>query len=361
VQRGLRTWTRRAAFAVAAWLVAACPHATGGAPTAAEPQPIVRFVGRFDLSEPDKPRFAWSASAIQTRFTGRTLHVHLKDSGYDELQVVVDGAPSGVVSLNPSREEYEIVTGLDGGTHEILMSKRTEARMGEVQFLGFDKAAVLSPPGQIASRRVELIGDSITAGYGAEGPGPNCTGNLVALENEFLSYGAIAARSVGADHVTLAWSGRTVQEMGDLYERTLPSRPASRWDFARYTPDAVVINLGTNDFNHGDPGAPAFTKPYLALVQRVRSVYPRAVILCALGPMLTDNYPAGAHALTRARVYITQVVGQLQAAGDARVSFLEFPSQDFANGLGCDYHPSVKTHRLMGEQLSRALRGLLGW
>jgi lysophospholipase L1-like esterase len=339
----------------------ACPHAQGGAPSAGAPASPVRFVGRFDLSDAEHPRFAWSASAIQTRFVGKSLHVHLKGTGFDELQVVVDGAPAGVISMIPTREDYEVVAGLGAGPHELVLSKRTEARTGEVQFLGFEPAAVLAPPAHGPARRVELVGDSITAGYGAEGVGPTCSGNLAALQNEYLSYGAIASRSVGAEHVTLAWSGRTTEEMNDLYDRTLPARPTSRWDFTKWTPDAVVINLGTNDFNRGDPGPNAFTRPYLAFVQRVRETYPRAFIVCALGPMLTDSYPPGARALTRARGYITQVVNQLRASGDARVSFLEFPSQDFANGLGCDYHPSLKTHRMMGDQLAGALRAQLRW
>jgi lysophospholipase L1-like esterase len=360
VRSGLRGWGRRIFGATSAWLLAACPHVSDGSPQAAEAPPVVRFVGRFDLTEPDHPRFAWPASAIATRFTGKALHVHLKGTGYDELQVVVDGASTGVISLLPTKEDYEVVSGLGPSVHELLLTKRTEARVGEVQFLGFDGAA-LAPPARPAGRRIELLGDSITAGYGAEGVGPTCSGNLAAMENEFMSYGALAARSLGAEHVTVAWSGRTTEEMTDLYDRTLPSRPASRWDFGKWTPDAVVINLGTNDFNHGDPGPNAFMRPYLLLVQKVRAIYPRALIVCALGPMLTDSYPPGAHALTRARGYMTQVVAQVRAAGDTRVSFLEFPSQDFGNGLGCDYHPSLKTHRLMGEQLAAALRTQLRW
>jgi hypothetical protein len=35
--------------------------------------------------------------------------------------------------------------------------------------------------------------------------------------------------------------------MPPLWERTLPDRDDSRWDFTQLTPDVVLINLGTND------------------------------------------------------------------------------------------------------------------
>jgi lysophospholipase L1-like esterase len=354
--------TRRGAVAaLASLLLVACPHGpvAGSAPT--DPSTLVQFVGRFDFSEKNHPRFAWPASEIVARFVGPALRVHLKDKGYSELQVVVDGAPLPVLSTNPLRDTYDVASGLSEGPHDLVLVKRTEARLGEVQFLGFDPQGALVAAGPTPTRRIEFIGDSITAGYGDEGPGTTCTGSMVALENEFLAYGSVASHILKAEHVTLAWSGHTTEEMGDLYGRTLPAHPDSRWDFHQWTPDAVVINLGTNDFNHGDPGQAGFTRPYLALVERVRALYPNAQIVCALGPMLTDIYPPGAHALTHARAYIASVVSAMRAKGDTRISFLEFPTQDFANGLGCDYHPSLKTHRLMGERLAAALRERLGW
>jgi lysophospholipase L1-like esterase len=357
-------WSRAAFAASFAGALLSCsrgPQASSSVAPDAQSHGPIRFIGRSDLTDPEHPRFSWPASAIATRFTGASLHVRLKDTGYDELEVVVDGAPVGVIATNPLKDDYQVVTGLADGPHELFLSKRTEARIGEVSFLGFEPGAKLAPPTHMSTRRVELVGDSITAGYGAEGPGPTCTGSMAALENEFLAYGAIAARSLLADHVTIAWSGRTTEEMSTLYDRTIATQAASRWDFARWTPDAIVVNLGTNDFNRGDPGQGAFVKPYLAFVQRLRTLYPSALIVCALGPMLTDNYPPGGHALTRARLYITQVVAQVRAAGEKRIVFVEFPSQDFANGLGCDYHPSLKTHRMMGDQLAATLRAELKW
>ena len=94
-----------------------------------------------------------------------------------------------------------------------------------------------------ATRRLEVIGDSISAGYGNEGTYP-CQFTS-ATENQYLSYEALAARALNAELYTEAWSGigmlhnydgGTTDVMPDRYPRTLPERATSTWDFARFVP-----------------------------------------------------------------------------------------------------------------------------
>ncbi len=334
---------------------------SGEAPVAAA-APTVHFMGRFDMSDPAGPRFAWSGSGIETRFQGTAIDVRLHDVGGNEFQVVVDGQPTIVVKCHPSRDLYTLAQGLSDTTHDIAIYKRTEARVGPVQFLGFavKGGGPLLPAPARSARRIEFIGDSITAGYGDEGQSATCH-YTASTQNAYQTYAAVTSRALGAEHVAVAWSGKTTEGMANLYDRTLPSVPKSRWDFAVWVPDVVVVNLITNDFAMGDPGEATIVGPYVRFVERVRAHYPNALIVCTLGPMLSDTYPAGAHILTRARKYLTAAVASLQRKGDARVQFLEFPAQDFANGLGCDYHPNLKTHRLMADQLTAAIRTQLKW
>jgi lysophospholipase L1-like esterase len=332
---------------------------------AAEASPggmTAQFLGRFDASDPAGPRFAWSASAISARFSGPSLSVRLRDDGYNQLQVVVDGVPTSVVGTGPSREAYQVASGLAPGEHEVTISKRTEASIGEMQFLGFTTApggALRPMPARAGGRRIELVGDSITAGYGDEGAIPTCPFSPV-TENEFVTYGAITARNLGAEHVTIAWSGKTIDGMAQLYERTLPAHADSHWDFGAWVPDVVVVNLGTNDFFQGDLRQAVFATAYVSLLVRIRSHYPHALIVCALGPMLSDTYPVGAMNLTRARRYLRVAVDAANAKGDARLLIVEFPSQD-PTTAGCGFHPSVRTHRQMAQQLTAALKNALGW
>jgi len=313
-------------------------------------------------------RFAWSGSTMAARFTGTGLSVRLSDEGANHFQVVLDGEPHGILHTQKGKDRYVLVDGLRSGPepHELLLVKRTEARVGEAVFFGFEPAlgGTLLPAPDARSRRIELVGDSITTGYGNEGPGPVC-GFQPAQQNEYLTYGALAARALDADHSTIAWSGKTLYEMREYFDRALPTRRSDdeqgRWDFARFQPDVVVLNVGTNNFALVDPGEKRFVDLYHALVAKVRGVYPRALVVCALGPMLTDRYPEGRRNLTQARKYMKSAVARLKEAGDTNVELLEFPEQDHADGLGCGFHPSLKTHKRMSERLVAMLKERMGW
>jgi lysophospholipase L1-like esterase len=321
-----------------------------------------RFIGRFDLSNVDTPVFAWSGTAISLRFTGSAISVTLSDSGSNWFEVVLDGQHTQL-GTQPGKQTYPLARGLADGAHDLLLYRRSEAFFGETTFYGFDLAPSAFLAGApVLTRRLEVIGDSISAGYGNEGVFP-CQ-FAAKTENHWLSYGALAARTARAELFSEAWSGigmlrnnggDTTGTMPERYPRTLPERSASAWDFSTFQPNAVLINLGTNDFVTGDPGA-AFRTTYTQFVTDLRGQYPRARFFLGVGPML------GGQQYTQASAYLNGVIADRQAAGDANLSLLEFGTQALASDqVGCDYHPSLKTHQKMADQLLAALRADLGW
>jgi lysophospholipase L1-like esterase len=321
---------------------------------------MVRFVGRFDRSDPDAARFAWSGSMVVGRFKGTGVSVRLHDDGRNLFQVLVDGEPRSVLKTDPTKETYALAEGLPDGVHDVAIYKRTEAKVGEAAFLGFSPEGTMLPAPPPAERRIELIGDSITAGYGNEGPGAVCTFNP-AEENQYLTYGAVAARALAAEHVTIAWSGKTIGEMTDFYDKTLPARPDSPWDFTAWTPQLVVMNVGTNNFATYDPGETRYVRIYTNLFDRIRRAYPKALIVCMLGPMLTDVYPPGKRNLTLARKYMKAAMAKIEATGETNYEYVELPVQKHSDGLGCGFHPSLKTHKLMADRLVTVAKERLGW
>ncbi len=337
------------------------PKAATAAPaSSAAPAPTVRYVGRVDASDPNAVRFAWPGSSVVARFKGTAISARMKDEGKDVFQVIVDGDAKAVFKAEPGKESYALVDALPDAVHEIALYKRTEAEVGEVTFFGFDVKGEMLPAPTGPERRIELIGDSITAGYGNEGPGAVCPFNPEE-ENQYTTYGAVAARALGAEHATIAWSGKTIQQMTDYYERILPSHPESRWDFKAWIPHLVVMNIGTNNFANVDPGEGRFVKLYTSLFERVRKAYPEAFILCALGPMLSDAYPVGKNNLTLARRYMKASVAKIKASGETHFDYVEFPEQKHSDGLGCGFHPSVKTHKLMADRLVAIAKEKLKW
>lgn len=331
--------------------------------------PGVRFVGRVDLSsstgfDGTGARFAWSGAGVVARFNGSQVAVRL--AGGQQFTVLVDGVLQP--KLTPTGGLDVLASGLPFGEHTVELYRRTEANQGESQLLGFDfgdGAQLAPPPGP--ERRIELVGDSITAGYGNEGADMSCPFSPD-TENHYLTYGALAARQLDAETSTVAWSGKGVvcnygddaQSCSDplppYYERTLPQRADSRWDFAEWQPQAVVVNLGTNDFSTAsDPTQAEFEAALGALLERIRSGNPDALILATVGPLL------GGTDLTTARSYIASAVAARNAAGDARVKTFELAPTNPADGYGCDYHPSLRTHEVMAETLAGVLRTELGW
>jgi lysophospholipase L1-like esterase len=323
----------------------------------------VHFVGRVEGSS-DEVYFAWSGSGFAARFSGTGLTAQL-DEG-QQYTVVVDGQV--MPKFIPTGGVDTLVAGLAAGDHEVLLYRRTEANQGEsVLFELTPIDGELLPPNSAPSRRLEIVGDSISCGYGNEGADMNC-GFSPDTENHYLTYGALAARELGAELSTIAWSGKgVVCNYGDdpsscidplptYYGRALPNDTSSAWDFSSWQADAVVVNLGTNDFStSSDPTQEEFETAYTALLARVRTAYPNAVVLCTVGPMLSGVE------LNTARAYIGGAVQRRIDAGDSKVKTFEFAPQESADGYGCDWHPSLRTHELMATRLSEVLRDELGW
>ncbi|MCA9695694.1 MAG: hypothetical protein KC636_39320, partial [Myxococcales bacterium] len=214
--------------------------------------PAIHYVGRHDASDPSYVRMGWSGVGAVIRFDGTAASVRLDDNaGY--FTVVVDGVVQAPLLTSPGDQLYPLAQDLPPGEHVVELYRRTEGSFGPTVILDVELAGELLPPPPV-TRRIEVIGDSISCGYGNEGEAP-CSFSA-ATENHYNTYGAFAARAVGAELSTIAWSGKgvvynygddTFEPLPELYDRLLAT-DAAPWGFD-WQPDVVVINLGTNDFS----------------------------------------------------------------------------------------------------------------
>lgn len=338
---------------------------TGGASGGASGGTDVRLSGRVLRNDTvEGPTISWSGSALFAKFQGTGATLRMSGSA-NQFAVVVDGKVGPVLKVS-GKGAYPVATGLSSGTHDIVIWKRTEGNQGANAFLGLDITGgnlVANDPAP--ERRIEIFGDSISAGYGLDGQGPGCPWSAD-TENHYLTYGALAARELKAELHTIAQSGigmyRSYGEdtpklatMPQIYARTLYDKSVDSWDFASWQPHVVVINLGTNDASSkGDPGVP-YETAYLGFVRTLREKYPNTYFVLTIGPMLSDE------SLTAIRTHMQNVIKKRAAEGDAKMSYLEFPTQTQDEGLGCDWHPSAAVHARMAKQLIAELKTRLNW
>jgi lysophospholipase L1-like esterase len=337
----------------------------------------LRFSGRVDWSDPAGPRFAWSGTSLTVRFTGTSIGLRLMDLPKKEelrpnrFRWSVDGQPWRDLYLEQRPVLYRVAEHLPPGEHVLRLEKETEALVGEVQLLGvvLDPGARVLPAPPAPSRRLEFIGDSGLTGFGIEGKDEKCRFSSE-TQRASLTWPLLTAQALEAEPFLLAVSGKGVAvnynddpapTMAQLYERTLPDREDSRWDFQAWQPDAVLIQLGSNDFWKRHPGTARFRGAYEDLVRSLRARYPRAHIVCLLGPGLFDDWPPGVHARASARALLADMVEGLRQEGEARVHLVEVPVRTKEEGLGCQWHPSALTHQRVAAQLTAVLRELLGW
>lgn len=176
---------------------------TGGTPGV----PSVRFLGRTDAGQAGATRFAWSGSGVAFRFSGTQASVEMDDPAHF-FTLLVDGKVQPTLATTSGQKKYALAQGLLAGEHEVRLYRRTEASYGPTRFYGWIWAAARCwrRPRRPREDRGDF-GDSITCGYGNEGADQNC--NFSAdTENHYLTYGAIAARDLGADLVTVAGLAR---------------------------------------------------------------------------------------------------------------------------------------------------------
>jgi lysophospholipase L1-like esterase len=327
----------------------------------------VRWVGRVDTTTPTAPRFGWSGTGFIAQFSGTGLTAALSLTASSEkynFKTVVDGTPQPAFTGPSTDNTYVLATGLAAGTHTVELYRQTEGGEGTATLTGLTVAdgTLLDPPAG-PSRLIEVIGDSITCGYGTLGTSADLNSpDCFPTESFWDAWGSVAARTLNAEVSTICASGRGVVQNYDgtmigtvplLYDLTLANSDTPKWDF-KIQPDAVVINLGTNDIHPSDPGA-AFTSTYQSLLQTVRASYPHAYIIAILGPLLSGSQ------LTTIQGYIQAAVQAQIAAGDTRVEFFDQIQPQPSSAFACQYHPNATEQMVMGTQVATEIAAKLGW
>lgn len=257
--------------------------------------PHLRFYGRWDLSDPAHPAASWGPVAVRLRFESSSLSLDLVDDAVD----LGDEGQGNVYQFRIDDGDFKLLgpgvtpgtqlaSGLSPGPHEVLLVRRTESKWGKTRFGGFKLdagARVLEPPSE-PTRRIEVFGDSISAGLANENTGPYTN----ATENGYLAFGPTLARKLDAEWRVEARGGGSfyndfylpmVPFFGRAYgpdnKQNAPAADNPEWSFERWQPDLLVVALGTNDFSEQYPHIEqaAYVSKHQAFLRTLRGHYPQ--------------------------------------------------------------------------------------
>jgi lysophospholipase L1-like esterase len=322
----------------------------------------IQYVGRVDFSSPKHPRFWAPGVYIQAKFIGTYVDITVLDevlygTSHNSISVAIDGGPSQQFKLKEKVNKIKVASKLSPGEHTITICKNTEAGIGYIELLNIVCEGLLPLPLK-STRKIEFIGNSITAGSGIDVSQAPCgKGQWYDQHNAYESYGPLVARSLQAQWHLSAVSGIGLIKsccnmnvtMPQVYDKINQRKNQGTWKFSRYQPDVITVCLGQND---GVQDSTVFTSAYVKFISDLRTYHPNAQIICLSSPMADA---ALSNVLKR---YITGVVNHAQANGDKQVSKFFF-SRSFNSG--CEGHPNMKEHQLMAKELSEYIASLMQW
>lgn len=232
------------------------------------------YTGRIDFNNPDRPKFFYAGSFVRMNFRGTGVSAKIRNYRFwnkMELGVICDGKESKAAF---EQEEKDITLTLaenlsEEDEHFLILYKKQDATH-YYEFLGFEisgEAEILPPP-ERPTRRIEVYGDSVSAGAVVEAVdfvGKCDPENHEGIyDNSWHSYAAVTARSLGAELHNNSQGGIALFDGSGYYHCPthigvesaydklcyFPEGGVSMWDFSLYKPHLVIFAFGQNDPHH---------------------------------------------------------------------------------------------------------------
>ena len=319
----------------------------------------------------------YSASFMEFSFKGTRAEAEFVTDRLDwpeihraQVAVFVNGEGTPVLRfpLKKERERFVLFESDKATDVTLRIMKYSEAAFNALGIAAVEVEGEFLPPPADKSKKIEIIGDSITCGYGIEGVVDVDT-FTTAQENPWNAYACRVARTLDADFSLISWSGNGIIShwipedvnearneealMPELYpyedysadlRRGKKYADFIRRDFSSYQPQLIIINLGTNDgsYTRNIPARDrAFVNGYVKFLRQVREVNPEANILCTIGVMATAS-----------KDLVGEAVARINDFGDNKVFFKEaFLQNGEVDGIGADWHPTESTQKKLAEYL----------
>ncbi len=342
----------------------------------------VKLIGRTE-SLGDKLLCSLSGTGFEFSFTGRKFVITVtggqaaadmpeNEGNFARFAVYINGERAADIVMNEAVKSYG--WGSDGeASCTVRFIKLSECAMSSGLCVALSAEGEIKPTAK-KPLKIEFIGDSITCGYGVDDEVAEHKFKTT-TEDFTKAYAYKTANLLNADYSAFSISGYgiisgyTTEEeplrthLVPPYYKALGFSHAAfedgrkpqdiPWDFSRYVPDLIVINLGTNDASYCKSITDRcqwYERDYVAFLKEVRENNPTAKILCALGIM--DDTLCG---------YVESAAEKFRAeTGDKEIYTLRFTPQDGSLGYAADWHPTEATHEIAAARAAEKIREIMG-
>ncbi|QKJ64487.1 SGNH/GDSL hydrolase family protein [Flavobacterium sp. M31R6] len=338
----------------------------------ADAKSLFEYQGRIEKMQDDKVVLIGSASSVSFDFKGNSCFISLQsvENHQNYVSFELDGKYIGRVRIEKGDvKSFPIVATNNKKTHHLSIYKATEAANGGVLFAG-TLAKLVENTAPKNRKKIELIGDSITCGYGNDASTIPCgSGDWYDQHNGYWAYGPILSRALNIDFVLSSVSGYGMYRnwnddhldepnIPDVYENLYLNRDSSKpYDFA-FQPDLVSICLGTNDLSDGDGkktrlpfNEDKYVTNYIAFIKTVYKHAPNTKIVLLNSPMVS-----GERNVTLVKCLKKVIHNFKSDKAHKPIELFEFQPM---SPKGCGYHPDIADDKVMAEQLIPFFKKLL--
>lgn len=338
----------------------------------AENQSFFDYDGRIEKFADNKAVLVGAASSVSFEFIGDSCSVSLQsvEDHQNYVSIELDGNYIGRVRIEKGEiKNYPIKASNGKKTHHLSIYKATEAANGGVLFAG-TTAKLTKNSASKKKKKIELIGDSITCGYGNDLSTIPCgSGDWYDQHNGYWAYGPVLSRVLNVDFVLSSVSGygmyrnwndehENEPNIPDVYENLYLNKDSSKpYDFA-FQPDLVSICLGTNDLSDGDGkktrlpfNEEKYVSNYIDFIKTVYTHAPNTRIILLSSPMVSGEKNV---------TFIKCLKKVIQAFENDKthkpIVLFEFKPM---SPKGCGYHPDIADDKVMADQLIPVFKKLL--
>lgn len=329
-----------------------------------ETKSLFEYQGRVEKMKDDKVMLIGSAASVSFDFKGNSCSISLQsvEDHQNYVSLELDGNYIGRIRIEKGNvKSFPITVSNAKKAHHLSIYKATEAANGGVLFAGTTAKLVESSASK-KRKKIELIGDSITCGFGNDASTIPCgSGEWYDQHNAYWAYGPILSRALNINFVLSAvsgygmyrnWNDEHLDEaiIPDVYENLYLNKDSSKpYDFA-FQPDLVSICLGTNDLSDGDGkkvrlpfNEKKYVSNYIAFIKTVYKHAPNTRIVLLNSPMLS-----GERNVTLVKCLKKVIQAFENDKKHKPIVLFQFKSM---SPKGCGYHPNIADDKVMAEQL----------